>query len=129
MKIILVTAILIASTFISHYSYACSMCKITVNGKTIVGNNEDSWQTGSKIWFEKGEETKFGAAYVGYQDGFPQGGMNEVGLAFDGFAVHPRQLKQMHGKQPVTDPTQFIKDILQRCSTVDEVKAMGCDTV
>ncbi|HVU96505.1 MAG TPA: hypothetical protein VHE34_14855 [Puia sp.] len=124
MKIILTTAILLTSTFISHCCYACSMCKITVNGKTIVGNNEDSWRTGSKIWFEKGEKAKFGAAYVGYQDGFPQGGINEVGLAFDGFAVHPRQLRPMPGKQPVTDPTQFIKNILQHCSTVDEVKAM-----
>jgi hypothetical protein len=124
MKIFLATAILITSTFVSHYGYACGMCKITVNGKTIVGNNEDSWRTGTRIWFEKGEAGKFGAAYVGCEDGIPQGGMNEVGLAFDGFSVHPRQLRPVPGKQPVTDPMLFLKEILQHCSTVNEVKAM-----
>lgn len=124
MKYISAIALIIASTFISKHSYPCGMSKITANGKTIVGNNEDSWRTGSRIWFEQGKQGKFGAAYVGYDDGFPQGGINEAGLAFDGFGVHPRQLRPIPGKQRVTDPTLFLKELLQQCSSVEQVKTM-----
>ena len=46
----------------------------------MVGNNEDAWRENSHIWFEVGREGHYGAAYVGHDDEFPQGGMNEAGL-------------------------------------------------
>lgn len=79
--------------FATLNSYPCSMCKVTVNGRTYVGNNEDSWRMGSKIWFERGTPEKLGALYVGYENMFPQGGMNEEGLAFDGLTTYPKTIK------------------------------------
>ncbi len=31
---------------------ACSMYKITINGKTVDGCNEDAWRTTPRAWFE-----------------------------------------------------------------------------
>ncbi|WP_044219488.1 hypothetical protein [Chitinophaga pinensis] len=50
------------------------MFKITLHDKTMAGNNEDAWKINSKIWFEKGADSQYGAAYVGHSDLFPQGG-------------------------------------------------------
>jgi Acyl-coenzyme A:6-aminopenicillanic acid acyl-transferase len=99
----------------------CSMYKITMNGKTIVGNNEDSWRLTSRIWFEKGTEGKYGAAYVGYSDKpFADGGINEYGLAWDGFTVLPRKLKDQSTKKHGFSFGD-MKTIMQKCKTVDEV--------
>jgi hypothetical protein len=61
------------------------MYKISKNGKTIVGNNEDWLSPNHQFWFESGTKSKFGVMYMGQLDNFAQGAINEVGLLFDGF--------------------------------------------
>ena len=51
-----------------------------------MGNNKDSWIVGSRIWFEGATAGKLGSLYVGYGNGFSQGGMNDVELAL--FSVY-----------------------------------------
>ena len=104
------------------YARPCSMFKITLFGKTMVGNNEDAWRVGSRIWFETGKGGCFGAAYVGHNDGLPQGGLNEAGLVYDGFAVYRRTLKPATGKKKIEDPGGFLKSILQQCASIREVQ-------
>ena len=118
--------VLILSLILSmgHVS-ACSMFKVTEGGKTVVGNNEDYWNPNTRIWFEQGEGTKFGAMYVGFDNFYPQGGMNEAGLVFDGFAMDYLPVNDTAGKKPITkeeDFFSFTKNILQTCSKVTEVK-------
>ncbi len=109
--------------------YACSGYKITKNGKTFFGSNEDAWRLTPHLWFETAKTTgTYGAAFTGSRfDGkygyAPQTGMNEVGLAFERLAsYHPFQ-KTTGNKKPITEPTNFLKEILKRCKTVEEVKA------
>jgi len=97
------------------------MCKVTINGHTYLGNNEDSWRLGSRIWFENGSHGKLGAVYVGYSNLFPQGGMNEAGLAFDGLTTLPKPLKKSNAL-PVGNALEFVKQIMQTCKTVDDVR-------
>ncbi len=97
------------------------MCKVTINGHTYVGNNEDSWRMGSRIWFESSKQGKLGCVFVGY-DGHPQGGMNEAGLAFDGLAVYPKPIRNEPRKKEVSNATEFLKQIMQSCRTVEDVK-------
>ncbi|SFM79948.1 hypothetical protein SAMN05428949_0835 [Chitinophaga sp. YR627] len=104
---------------------SCSMFKITLHGKTMAGNNEDAWKINSKIWFEKGVIGQYGAAYVGHSDLFPQGGINEAGLTFDGFTVYPRPLRSAAGKKKIDDKTAFMKMLLQRCGKVEEVQQLA----
>jgi hypothetical protein len=105
-------------------SRGCSMCKVTINGNTSVGNNEDSWRLGSRIWFETSKSGRLGCLFVGY-DGHPQGGMNEAGLAFDGLAVYPRPVRNDPGKKEVSNPTEFLKEIMQTCKTAADVKGFA----
>lgn len=106
-------------------AFPCSMYKVTANGKTIVGNNEDSWGQDAKIWFEQGTNGKFGVVCVGYarKQPNPDGAMNEFGLAFDAFTM-PRK-----DNVPEKDPNKndfayaHIKIIMQQCKTVDDVYA------
>ena len=100
-------------------SYSCSMYKITMYGKTFVGNNEDYWNSNTRIWFEKGKTTEYGSMYVGYDDLYPQGGMNEKGLVFDGFAIDP-YIPRHKSKKPIFEASMG-KTIMQTCQNVDEV--------
>ncbi len=103
-------------------SFACSMCKVTINGRTYLGNNEDSWGMNSRIWFEKGPSGKLGALYVGYGNAFPQGGMNEAGLAFDGLTIYPKTWNPDPSKKIISNPAEFVKEIMQTCRTVEDVR-------
>jgi hypothetical protein len=107
--------------FLVTKSFSCSMCKVTINGHTYLGNNEDSWRLGSRIWFENGISGNLGAVYVGYANMFPQGGMNEAGLAFDGLTTLPKPLKKSNGL-PVGNALEFVKRIMQTCRTVEDVR-------
>jgi len=98
------------------------MCKVTINGHTYLGNNEDSWRLGSRIWFESGSAGKLGAVYVGYGNNFPQGGMNEAGLAFDGLTTAPKTINPRPDKKAISNPMDFVKQIMQTCKTVEDVR-------
>jgi penicillin V acylase-like amidase (Ntn superfamily) len=101
----------------------CSLIKITVNGKTIVGNNEDFGNHDTRIWFEPGDKQHYGVVYVGYDDLFPEGGMNEAGLVFDAFGVSNKPLKDTLGKEPIFE-LDLKRKIMTECSTAEEVKVL-----
>jgi hypothetical protein len=114
---------LIAFTLtLSRTALACSICKVTINGKTYLGSNEDSWQVGSRITFVNAPPGKLGALYVSYKDFFAQGGMNEAGLAFDGLTIYKANIKVDSSKKNVTNFRVFIRDIMQNCKTVEDVR-------
>ena len=121
-KIIQFLAFVLLWQIITLGIFACSVCKVTINGKTYLGNNEDSWRMGSKIWFENKTFGKLGAVYVGYSDNFPQGGMNEAGLAFDGLTINPKTSNLDPTKITETNPNKFIREIMQNCFTVEDVR-------
>lgn len=106
--------------FLTGYNtYACSVYKITKNNRTFVGNNEDYWDPNTKMWFERGKNGNFGNVYVGFDNLYPQGGMNEKGLVFDGFSVDPREMKS--GSKKLIPGNDILKHIMQTCKNTDEV--------
>ena len=100
---------------------ACTMYKITKNGKTIVGNNEDWISPNSQFWYEPGTNHKYGVMYMGLLDNFAQGGINEAGLVFDGFANPELPINNTEGKITTYIGTA-IKNIMQEMKTVREVR-------
>lgn len=90
-------------------------------GKDLVflGNNEDFWDPRTRIWFVPAEEERLGHVYLGYENLFPQGGMNEAGLCFDGFATARNPLKKQEGKESFSG--NLIDEAMATCSTVEEV--------
>lgn len=108
---------------------ACSMYKLTADGKTMVGCNEDAWRTTSRIWFQNARNPlEYGTAFtgsrvVGQNKYAPQSGMNEVGLVFSRLgSYHPKQNLPLGEKKEITNEVDFLTDILHNCATVDEVK-------
>lgn len=106
---------------ISFQSHACSMFVIKKNGKVMVGNNEDFWNQNSRMWFEQGDETNFGVTYVGFDDFWPQGAINEKGLVFDGFAMPYLEIKDFEGKDS-PENEDWLQQVMRTCSSVEEVK-------
>jgi len=106
----------------SNASYACSMYKITQEGKTIVGNNEDYLVANTEIWFVPKGKNLYGVMNVGFNNDFAQGAINEAGLMFDGFAMPYLKVKNTKGKRKVQE-ADLIAPIMHNYSTVKEVKA------
>jgi hypothetical protein len=121
----------VLALFVYQSGFSCSMYKITLGGKTIVGCNEDAWRLTPHIWFEnKVQSGSFGAAFTGSRfdgaNGYaPQSGMNEFGLSFSRLAAHsPKNKPVVSGsRKAISNPTLYLKDILHTCKTVEEVKA------
>lgn len=87
----------------------------------MVGNNEDSWRHTAQISFVPATNGRYGVAYVGYSDKTAaDGGVNEYGLAFDGFTMpHKPHLKEADpGKKDFT--FQQIHLVLEKCKNVQE---------
>ena len=108
---------------------ACSMYKLTVDGKTMVGCNEDAWRTTSRIWFENAKAgNEYGACFTGSRQvgpiqTAPQSGMNERGLVFSRLvAYHPKQENPFQNRLKVSNEIDYLTDILHKCATVEEVK-------
>jgi len=129
-KSLLVILMLVFMHLIANHAIGCSMYKITCNDKTMVGSNYDAYYLTSKIWFENSRKAgEYGAVFSGGRfdgnNGYaPQSGMNEIGLAFSGAAVPfpNKELADKPGKKQITNRTNFLKDILHTCKTVDEVR-------
>ena len=119
------TGIFIISFFLYSLSaYACTGFYITRGNKIYAGNNEDSHNPRTKMWIMPGENGSYGRIFFGYDDYNPQGGINEKGLFFDGFATEPKKVLKSLGK-PHYDKIydNFQNEILSTCATVDEVIA------
>ena len=108
---------------------ACSMYKVTKDGNTMVGCNEDAWRTTSRIWFENAKnKNEYGAAFTGSRKTnpnlfAPQSGMNEAGLTFSRLASYfPKQSALSPHKIKITNEVAYLTDILHKCASVDEVK-------
>jgi len=124
-KILLVSTVIFST--ISN-SKACSMYKITVGDKTMVGTNEDAWRTDSYIWFETGKEGEYGACYtgsrsVGGNSYAAQSGMNEQGLVYSRLeSYHPSRPEKVGiNRKTIKWPDDFLKQILHKCKDVNDV--------
>lgn len=105
--------------------FSCSMYKLSIGDKTMVGCNHDTWFLTPRIWFETAGygATFTGARFDGPNGYAPQSGMNEYGLAFSRLAAAtPENVINPSGKKPINNPTLFLKEVLHQCKTVDEVQ-------
>jgi len=124
--ILLVT---LALTISQNTIKACSMYKITVDGKTMVGCNHDAWLTTPKIWFENAkQENEYGTVFTGSREvspnrTTPQSGMNTLGLAFSRLSsYYPVQNNPFSNRLKIKNEANYLSEILHKCATVKEVK-------
>ncbi|MBN2131226.1 MAG: hypothetical protein JW741_17130 [Sedimentisphaerales bacterium] len=98
---------------------ACTAFLATDGDVVLAGNNEDYVNPRTKVRFVPAEEGRYGRIYFGFDDLYPQGGMNERGLFFDGFATAPRKVVGSTDK-PVYAGA-LIDTVMAECATVEEV--------
>lgn len=128
-KIQVLLLLTLALTIAQVKIIACSMYKITVGGKTMVGCNHDTWLITPKIWFENAKQpNEFGAVFTGSREvsqnkTTPQSGMNSVGLSFSRLtAYYPARNNPHLNKLKITDEADYLSDVLHKCATIQEVK-------
>lgn len=107
---------------------SCTAFKHTRDGRTFVGNNEDSWCVDGRVRFVPGEAGRLGAVYFSSWRGHPympwidQLGMNEAGLVFDGLTVQPKDVAPSPGK-PALEFSDLANHVLEQCRDVPEAVA------
>jgi len=97
----------------------CTGFLVVGNGRVLFGNNEDYLDPETRVWFIPATGDRHGVMYLGFDNRFPQGGMNDAGLAFDGFATSPKPLTGQGGKRVFQGNP--ISEAMETCSTVEEV--------
>jgi hypothetical protein len=72
----------------------CTIFCISRGDSVFFGNNEDWKDPNTFLWTKQPTDSTYGVIYFGYQDLFPQGGINEKGLAFDAKSLPGIKLKE-----------------------------------
>jgi len=108
----------LASAGVAH---SCTAFLVTDGDVVLAGNNEDSVNPQTKVWFVPADDGQFGRVYFGF-DLNQEGGMNERGLFFDGFATAPRKVVRSTDKPVFTG--LLIDKVMAECATVEEVLAV-----
>ncbi len=111
----LLAAAALAAAFCGDLSACTGFCA-SVRGVTLVGNNEDYNNPRTKLWFVPASNGAHGRMYVGFDDLWAQGGMNDQGLFFDGFATE--RVAAVPGKPAF--PGNLVEKIMSECATVAE---------
>ena len=62
---------------------ACTIFVLTDDSRALFFNNEDWFNPATRIWFVPAGKDHLGCAYLGFDNGWAQGGLNTAGLAFD----------------------------------------------
>lgn len=100
---------------------ACTVFVLTDASHALFCNNEDWHESKANIWFHPAKKGFYGAVYLGFDNGWPQGGLNTEGLAYDWVLT-------------LDDPQKWTSDLptprghstqrmLETCATVKEAIA------
>lgn len=98
--------------------HACTIFVLTDADQTLFCNNEDYSNPVTRIWFVPAGDGFYGCVYIGFDDGWAQGGLNTEGLAFDWVAGYMEEwefsevMKRVRG-----NPSERM---LETCTTIDE---------
>ncbi len=118
--VLLLAVALAFAPSLARRASACTIAVLTDGKQAFFCNNEDWSNPRTRIWFLPASEGRYGGAFVGFDDGWAQGGVNTEGLAFDwvagfkGSALEPRR-KALRG-----NPSE---QMLRTCATLDQAIA------
>ena len=102
----------------------CTVFYAASGDLALAGNNEDSLNPLTRAWFIPASDGRYGLVYFGYDDLWPQGGMNDQGLFFDGLYV-PYEALGISALNPAypSGASAMLDDVMARSATVDEALA------
>jgi hypothetical protein len=97
---------------------SCTILTASQGDKVLFGNNEDWINPNTYYWTVPPTNDNFGVVYFGFDNFWPQGGINEKGLAYDVNAL-PKSPLNPHPELPKVDYPFY--ENLKKYSTVEEV--------
>jgi hypothetical protein len=101
--------------------HACTIFVLTDTNRALFCNNEGSPNPNSRIWFIPAATSYYGAAYVGFDNGYAQGGLNTEGLGYDWVAGYKEKWEPSPNSQTFRgNPSQRM---LETCATVNDAIA------
>ncbi|WAC12507.1 hypothetical protein [Dyadobacter pollutisoli] len=109
---------LLVLQLISFSATPCTIFVLTGTDRTLFFNNEDYSNPTTWLWFRPSGKSHFGCAFVGFDNGWAQGGVNENGLAFDWVAGFPNQWTPDESLETAQGNTS--ERMLESCSTISE---------
>ena len=117
-----ILALLLALPFFTAPNVsACTIFVLTDTNRALFCNNEDWSNPRSRIWFVPAGDGYLGCAYVGFDNGMAQGGVNTKGLAFDWVAGSKKEWKPAADTKVARgNPSERM---LETCATVEEAIA------
>lgn len=107
------------------FALGCTVFSASDGTTVLAGNNEDYYNTSTRIWFLPREDGKYGRVYFGFDDFVRQGGMNDQGLFFD--TVSAPRLEMPQYKDNYEYPGDLLTVAMEKCATVQEVIALYRD--
>ena len=84
-------AALVFSGMLPGAIQACTIFVLTDTNRALFCNNEDWSDPNTRIWFVPAQPKRYGHVYVGFDNGWAQGGLNTEGLAFDWVAGYKEE--------------------------------------
>lgn len=98
---------------------SCTIFYFSSDSTILAGNNEDWKDPLSKMWFYPPEGNKHGWIKFGWGSGFPQGGMNDQGLFWDGTSGPYLEMpySELH-KEKYSGP--IMEKVIAECADVSE---------
>ena len=96
---------------------ACTIIVLADESRVLFCNNEDYSSPNTRIWFVPAEGKRFGCVFVGFDNGWAQGGLNTQGLACDWVAGYAAKWERDPKLKDV--PGNPNAEMLATCSTVE----------
>jgi len=104
-------------------TYSCTIFYIEKDGIILAGNNEDWKDPASMMFFYPPSNGKHGWVKFGWGSGFPQGGMNDQGLFWDGTSGPYLEMPDSEAhKTKLSFP--IMQKVIEECGTIEEAKAI-----
>jgi hypothetical protein len=98
---------------------ACTIFTAAYGETVLFGNNEDYINPNTYYWVVPGSGAgNYGCIFFGFDNFYPQGGINEKGLAYDANALRPTPMNP-HPELP-RNPGRNLERLLRKCATVEE---------
>jgi hypothetical protein len=99
----------------------CTIFVLTDPDGALFCNNEDWFNRTTRLWFVPAGQDHLGCAFVGFDDGWAQGGVNTAGLAFDWWSSGKVDYTPDAALRPVRgNPSERM---LESCTTVEQAIA------
>jgi hypothetical protein len=105
----------------SLHSNACTIFVLTDANRALFFNNEDWFNPTTRLWFVPAGKDHLGCAFLGFDNGWAQGGLNTAGLAFDWVSgFEEKYAPEPHLQQVRGNPSERM---IESCTTVEEAIA------